>query len=238
MLIQMSTQRPVVNMFALPANVVVLTLMRDGTSNGDLLVDVTGSFENPVPVPHNRQLSLDIPGMAVREFVVPFDQLVQNSRIGAMSGFWFRAQSARRVSAAEYVTQFTEFWVVFPANGGGLVRIGAFDFSNPHLNIHATVPSIGSSWETERDATTQRVSDENLVIAYRRTHAGGSSAAVDRAAAIRANRIANFQLEPVTDGVATLESSRRPDPTPRIQPMAPRPDPTPRYMRDLGLDDG
>ncbi len=202
----------------------------------------------------------------MHEYVVPFQDISgHRGAIGSTNGFYFRAQSAVRVNASEYNERFTEFWVTFPANGGGIIRIGAFDFSNPYLDFRAEAPQVGSSTESARDELVERVSDENLILAFRRVHAGGTTSEVDEASRLRAHRVANFNLEfeqhpPRVDAEAGMPEDvvagspyRSPAVRPRqdvsqynpnqapvqrtVAPMQSRPDPLPRYLRDLGLDD-
>lgn len=243
MLIQASTPQPVINMFALPENIVVMTLERSITSDGALLVNTEPDFAYGRDVPRSRSLTLDVPGFVVHEYVVPFQDLVGSRGWEGGRGFFFRARSAFRQSAAEYQQREMDFYVTFPPNGGGIVRFGTFDFANPRLNFNAGFPLIGSINEEQRDEFRERVSDANLLIAFNRVHQGGTSQQVDDAARRRASRIASFQesFQEVGEGdrIRSPELVEAPlnRPVRPIQPMTARPDPLPRYMRDLGLEE-
>jgi hypothetical protein len=244
MLIQTALQRPLVNMFALPENVVILTLSRVGTSTGSLHVSVDGdvTFE---PIPPMRSIPFGVEGFQVLEYVVPFQDLAGlNGREGSR-GFNFQARSAVRLNASSYVEQVTGLWVTFPQSGnGGIVRLNNIDFSNPYLNFRAEAPAIGSSEEL-RDALRTRISDENLAISFARVHAGGDRTWVH--AARRATRLASFDLEeverrnpiigPSVPEPPILEETGFEKFERRVAEIKTRRDPLPRYMRDLGLDD-
>ena len=229
------------NMFALPQNLVAMTLARTVTSDGSLRVNVENRFDNAVEVPETRSVSFDVPGFLIREFVILFQDLAGHQGREGSRGFYFQARSAVRLNAAEYVEHVVPFYVTFPQGGsGGVVQLNNMELTNPHLNYMAEAPPLGSSDEELRDYFNERVSDENLVLAFRRVHAGGDVARVSEAAQRRAARIANPILEPIEGGdLATTggqptssDSSRR-----RVNRMISRRDPLPRYLRDLGLED-
>lgn len=261
MLIQTSRQTPMVNVFALPENVVVMTLAREGTTSGDLWVSLNADYAQQARVPDHREIELPMPGgFKIREFVIPFQDLAgSRGMLGASHGFYFRAESAVRQTTGTYQARLVTFWVTFPPNGGGIVRVGGaltgYDLANPRLNFRAEAPPIGRGDDGLHDEMVVRISDENLITAYMRTHAGGSNDQLDEAARRRAARVANFTLEPIAGGDPAIpvpgvlpsdpvgtgsfeEFERRvAASTARVAEMKERRDPMPRYMRDLGLDE-
>lgn len=164
-----------------------------------------------------------LPGMRVNEHVVPFHQpgLIDSSgRRGAGSGFNFIARSSFRVAAASYGTRTLDLTMIFPINGGGIIRVSAggqeWDIANPTFDPRAEPPSINQSYGmntgveenpyTPHGIEGRRLPDAVLISAYQRTHqgfAGVSQEARDGIEQRRQARLASFDLTEVGEDAET-----------------------------------
>lgn len=242
MLIQGASIRPVINLFAFQETLVLFLLEREGTSKGTLDCSLSADFvSNAVPIDPKRVVPLSIEGFRVKEYVVPFEQVLNKGIFDQMRGVSFRARSAVRVSPAEYREAEHTFGVLPLPQKGSVVQFQGLDLSNPHFKIKAEVPPIQDN-PNHWDPLLDRPSDSMLVTAYERTHAGGDPTRVDAAAKLKAERLASIDLAeqtPLEDEYPQgMAPSPRPNPYGRVTPQVTiEKEPVPRYMRDLGFLD-
>lgn len=191
MLIRLDNPRLVINAQEFPDHV-ILMILRLGEASGDVVgsyVDTGGSNQrvqrNITP---SRSLSV-FEDMEVREFVLPFWELHDGlGRRAATGGFHFTATSAFRAPGGVYGTRIIEFTMIFPVIGGGIIRINIggqeWDLANPTFNPNAPIPEInrnygagaGNEYESGPPGiNNQRVPDDVLLNAYRRTHNGSKA---------------------------------------------------------------
>jgi len=202
-----------------PANMVIYCLAYDGCP-GDVAVHY---LENSHRMTEGLQPTrgFDIfEGMRVHEYVIPFQNLHDSfGRRGSTAGFNIIARSSFRVAAASYGTRTLDMTMIFPLNGGGIIRIamGAqeWDIANPTFDPRAPVPAVNMNYGAGRGneymsgpagIDNMRVPEEILVNAYQRTHrgyVGGSASEVERR---RQERLANFDFQEVPSDA--VEASR------------------------------
>jgi hypothetical protein len=177
---------------------------------GDVVVnyiDPLNSRRVTQPIQPTRILHI-FEGFTVREYVLPFDQLIDNlGRRGSTSGFTVIGRSSYRVAEADYQTRTLEFTMIFPVNGGGIIRLRAgeqeWDIANPTFNPRTPIPAISSSYNVSTGneypsgppgIENRRVPDDVLINAYQRTHRGLIGSHGSEIEQLHQQRLANFDL--------------------------------------------
>lgn len=229
MLFRLDNPRLVMNAQEFPENMVLYCL-----AYADCAGDVVVNFIDPQnsrrvtdPIQPTRALSI-FEGVTVNEYVLPFDRLIDPiGRRGSTSGFTVIGRSSYRVAGADYQVRTLEFTMVFPVNGGGIIRIRAgeqeWDIANPTFNPRAAIPRINQDYGSGRGdeyvsgpsgVDNMRVPSAILVNAYQRTHRGYIGVQGSEVERRRQERIANFDLN---ENVPQAPPTARPITTPAIQ---------------------
>ena len=221
MLFRLDNPRLVMNAQEFPEHVVLYCLAY-GDCAGDVVVtfvDPTNSRQVTQPIRPTRTLEI-FEGVLVHEYVLPFDQLADPiGRRGATSGFTVMGRSSYRVAGSNFETRTLEFTMVFPAIGGGIIRMRVaeqeWDIANPTFNPRSPIPEINRSYGVGRGdeyisgptgIENLRVPDEVLINAYRRTHHGFIGTRASEIEQRRQQRMANFDLQEIPPEEASLNT--------------------------------
>lgn len=220
MLFRLDNQRLIINAQEFPSHVVLMTVGFQAASGQVFL----HSYREETAIPPTRTLDI-FPGFRVFETVLPFWDLVH--QVSGTSGITFSGSSAFRMVGATYAMREFRFTMLFPANGGGIIRhsVGGqeWDLSNPTFNPRAPLPEIDPSYNSDAEGEGDqlppgisglRVPGSVLIQAYRRVHQGVTND--KRAEEIekrRQARLASFDLKEVpasdeTDATKVAAPSR------------------------------
>ena len=224
MLIQTTTPRPVFDTSKHPRYIHIHTLAKAGISEGTVRLSGTidpefGKTDGVVIEPMRHYPIEGEEGFEALEHVLPFWRLFQrpddfqearhdgvvvaSADISIVRyctpGFGVIIKSAFRASPRAYEEHTVALKLMFPATGGGVVRMGEthFDLANPTFDPWAPDPM-------KRLGTTVH-QDLDMLSAYNRTHKIGQSSAID---ARRAARVAAAEASMASSG--TLPSAERP----------------------------
>ena len=229
MLFRLDNPRLVMNAQEFPENMVLYCL-----AYADCVGDVVVNFIDPSnsrrvtqPITPTRSLRI-FDGVVVCEYVLPFSDLVDPiGRRGATSGFTIIGRSSYRVAGANYEIRTLEFTMIFPVNGGGIIRMRAaeqeWDIANPTFNPHASIPEISTAYGAgagneyvsgPTGIDNLRVPDEVIINAYQRTHRGFIGRHGTEVEQRRQERLANFDL---SENIPQPPQLERPIHTPAIQ---------------------
>jgi hypothetical protein len=206
MLIKLDQPRLLVSAQDYPQNLVFYCLACEGCS-GDLGIKVE---EEVIPIPSNRSMEF-IKDIEIKEYVVPSSALLsQHGRAGSTLGISLVAHSSFRASSTVYGIRTFETTLIFPSNGGGVLRMSIggqdWDLQNPTFDPRAEVPSIGDyrvlDYHTQVNQNRVLLPPEDFLrIAYQRVHKGYvhlSAYEQKQAELKRQERIANFDLTETT----------------------------------------
>lgn len=212
MLFRLDNPRLIMNAQEFPEHMVLYCLAH-GDCAGDVVVNfVDTSTGRRVTQPIRPTRSLEIfERVIVHEYVLPFDQLADPiGRRGATSGFTVIGRSSYRVAGSNYEIRTLEFTMVFPAIGGGIIRMRVaeqeWDIANPTFNPRAAIPEISRSYGVgigdeyisgPVGIENRRVPDEIIINAYQRTHRGFIGTRASEIEQRRQQRIENFDLQEV-----------------------------------------
>ena len=224
MLIQTTTPRPFFDASKHPLYIHIHTLAQVGVSDG--IVRLSGTIDPEFGTtggvniePTNHYLIEGEDGFEALEHVLPFwrlferpdnfqearhDEIVVPSadfRITryCTAGFGVVCKSAFRASPRAYEEHTIAFTMVFPATGGGIIRLADcfFDITNPTFDPWAPDPT--------KRLGLGPLKNPDLQLSYNRTHKIGQSSAIDQR---RAARIAAAEASMANAG--TLPSAERP----------------------------
>jgi len=224
MLIKLDQPRLLLSAQDYPQNLVLYCLSCDGFE-GTLSVK---ERENNTLVVPNRELSVMF-DMILREYVLSPRFLTRDIiRKGSSLGIDLEGSSSFRASNSTYGFRTFQTTLMFPSNGGGILRMSVgnqeWDILNPTFNPRAEIPAIGEDRVLDfgvqvNTVRTKLPPEDHLRIAYQRTHVGYSSLGksnLEEEEARRQERIANFDLEEVDSkkrseevSIEVLESTLR-----------------------------
>lgn len=178
MIIQAAIPRPRFDILECPEYVYIHTLAKARVSSGTVLFNGVVNPEHGIREsrqldPHNVYEIQGEPGFEGYEYVLPFFELYQHTKIvrkglleetGASGygniglvpfttgGFNVSIRSAFRASPTHYEERIIAFTILMPVTGGGILRLAdsPFDISNPTFNPYALKPRAIRSIDTER----------------------------------------------------------------------------------------
>lgn len=194
MFVQATTPRPLFDHLRNPRYLHIHTLAKAGVSDGMVRFSGTtdpefGKGDGVIIEPLNTYPIEGEDGFEVLEHVLPFwrlfqrpdnfEEAVHDGEVVASAdisivryctaGFGVVCKSAFRASPREYQEHTVAFKMIFPATGGGIIRLAdcLFDISNASFDPWAPDPT--------KQLGPGPIKDEDLQISYGRTHKLGSA---------------------------------------------------------------
>ena len=223
MFVQATTPRPLFDHLRNPRYLHIHTLAKAGVSEGTVRFSGTtdpefGKGDGVFIEPLNTYPIKGEDGFEVLEYALPFwrlfqrpdnfEEAIHDGSVVASAdvsvvryctgGFGVVCKSAFRASPREYQEHTIAFKMIFPATGGGIIRLAdcLFDISNQDFDPWAPDPTKRLGPGPSKDLELQ--------ISYNRTHKLSSSAIEDR----RASRVAAAEASMARSGTLPATGNR------------------------------